>query len=332
MNCQKAVSVFLAGFAVLFGIQAHSAEAAESGPRIKLEKVAYDFGEVAPRSRHECEFAFENVGDEVLKIEDITGTCGCTPFELEKREYAPGEGGALRVRYNSARTERQERHRIYLTTNDPANERVMLTVLGKVVQTVAHEPKRLNLVLSEENAGAGPITISSGDDQPFSIKRITSTGNSITADIDSSEKAESFVIEPKVNMERLRRASSGTIRITIDHPEASEISIPFETLARFEINPPSVNLMNAEKGKAVEREIWVLNNYEEPFEVEEVSSQNNKLELISKEQVGNRYKLIVRITPPEDAEGVMFSDIMTIKIADDDDPMDVRIRGFFARN
>ncbi len=70
-------------------------------PRITFEKVIYDFGEIGPETNSLCEFKFTNTGNGILKITEVEKTCGCTPFTLAKKEYAPGESGVLKVEYQS---------------------------------------------------------------------------------------------------------------------------------------------------------------------------------------------------------------------------------------
>jgi hypothetical protein len=40
----------------------------------------------------------------MLKITDVKATCGCTVVQLEKREYAPGESGVIKVTYTAGST------------------------------------------------------------------------------------------------------------------------------------------------------------------------------------------------------------------------------------
>jgi len=61
----------------------------ETLPRISFEKTVFDLGDVGPGTKNECEFIFTNTGRRLLKIGNISRTCGCTVFQLDKKEYAP---------------------------------------------------------------------------------------------------------------------------------------------------------------------------------------------------------------------------------------------------
>jgi len=66
-------------------------------PRISFEKTVCDLGEVGQGTKNSCEFRFTNTGRGPLKIGKISRTCGCTVFQLDKKEYAPAETGAINV-------------------------------------------------------------------------------------------------------------------------------------------------------------------------------------------------------------------------------------------
>ena len=71
----------------------------EALPRISFEKRVCDLGEVGQGTKNTCEFKFTNTGQALLKIGKIKRTCGCTVFELDRKEYAPGQKGTIRVSY-----------------------------------------------------------------------------------------------------------------------------------------------------------------------------------------------------------------------------------------
>ncbi|MHC4574524.1 MAG: DUF1573 domain-containing protein, partial [Planctomycetota bacterium] len=140
------------------------------GPKLTFRSLTHDFGEIGPRTKNACEFKFKNTGDSLLKIERVTKTCGCTASALDKKEYMPGESGAVKVTYSAGSMPGAGTKRLYVNSNDKAQPRIALTVKAKVVLKVRHQPEKLNLVLKDENAGCPEITLTSVDDRPFAIK------------------------------------------------------------------------------------------------------------------------------------------------------------------
>ncbi|MBN2456436.1 MAG: DUF1573 domain-containing protein [Sedimentisphaerales bacterium] len=302
-----------------------------TGAKIEFEKQVRDFGQIGPSTRNLWEFKFKNAGSDVLKITKISKTCGCTPFTLEKKEYAPGESGKITGKYYSGRWPGITNKHLFVYTNDQSNPKVELTIKANIVLKVAAEPKKLNLLLKKENASCPKITIKSLDGKPFSIRYIQSTGDCITADIDRSAKAAEFVIEPKVNVEKLKSRMTGRVDINLDQPECKVVSIPFTTLTRFMTEPRIITVLNVEPQKPITRKLWLLNNYNEDFQVESASSEKGVIKVLNQEKVGSRYKFELEITPPKQ-QGKMrvFNDVLTVKVKDEQD-IQVRCVGSYAR-
>ena len=302
-------------------------EPCEPAPKIMFEKVVHDFGEVAPGAKGSCEFRFTNAGEGVLKIINVQECCGCSS-RLSKKEYKAGESGTLVVECTWPPRPAVIRRQVYVDSNDKTNQKFRLTIGAKIVQKVTYEPERLNLLLRTD-ANCPAITLTSTDGKPFSIKQFKSTGNSITADIDTSVEATKFVLQPKVDAEKLRKGLNGIIEIELTHPDCGTITIPFNTLAVFEVNPPMIILFNAEALKPIQRDVWVLNNYGEDFEIESTSSQNNIIKVLSQQKVRNGYQLKLEITPPAATTNQrLFTDTFSVNIKGGE-KLVVTCRGFY---
>ncbi|MFO7724591.1 MAG: DUF1573 domain-containing protein [Oceanipulchritudo sp.] len=63
-------------------------------------------------SRSEAVFRFTNTGEEPVTITRMTSSCGCTVPELEKRTYAPGEGGEITAVFTFGSREGRQEKRI----------------------------------------------------------------------------------------------------------------------------------------------------------------------------------------------------------------------------
>jgi len=267
-------------------------------PRIKFEEIYHNFGDVGPGTTNVCEFKFTNTGDGLLKITKVSKTCGCTPFTLEKKEYAPGENGTLKAKYVSAKRPGLVSRRLYVYSNDETEPKATLTLRANVVLKIDYQPNTIQLRLKDENAGCPEIKLSSVDEQPFVITEFKSTANSITADYDPAMEATSFVLQPKVDIERLQKSSNGYINISLTHPECKTVLIPFKALSEFKVSPSVINMFNVEAQKPVTRQLWVLNNYGEDFEIESASSKKGTIKVLHEEKVGRRYKFELEIMPP----------------------------------
>ncbi|MHC4324675.1 MAG: DUF1573 domain-containing protein, partial [Planctomycetota bacterium] len=267
-----------------------------TSPKIEFEKVVHDFGNVGPGTNNLCEFKFTNTGNSTLKIGEIVKTCGCTPFSLAKTEYAPGESGTLKVKYFSEKQRGQTTKHLVVRSNDRAKPEIKLLIKADIKIQVNHEPKTLNLLLKQENANCPQLTLTSVDNQPFSIQSFKSTANCITADFNPSEQATKFVLQPKVDMQILEKTLNGRIEIGLNHPECKKISVGISTLPIFKIAPRSIIVRGMDSQEPIVKKLRILNNYDEDFELESVWSSKGAVRVKSNAIVNNGYELELEIT------------------------------------
>ena len=289
-------------------------EANQPTPKIAFEKIVHDFGDTAPGAKKHGEFKFTNTGDGLLKITKVKSCCGVTTT-LDKKEYAPGESGVLKLEYRASQRPGSMRRQLYVDCNDKTMPQITLTLKANIVTKVSYEPQKINLLLKNENASCPEITVESLDNKAFSITGFKSTGDCITADVNSSAKATKFVLSPKVDIEKLQKSMKGLIKINLTHPTLNTVTIYYNTQPEFKIDPPVIIVFNAEPNKSVERDLWILNNYNEDFEFESVSSKNGTINVLSQEKLGSRYEFKLEITPPPiEGKRRIFSDVFSVTI------------------
>jgi hypothetical protein len=298
------------------------------GARITFEETVHDFGKLSPGSRNVCEFKFTNTGTAVLRIVDITKTCGCTPWQLDKREYKPQESGVIKVNYNAGRHPGEITKHLYVKSNDPVMPKLGLTIKGNIVLAVVYEPKVIKLFLKGDKIFDEKIILRSVDGKEFSINSIRSTGGTINIPFDPKKKATEFVLKPEIDKTKLRSGQNGRIDIGLTHPDTRSVSIAFNALANYRVTPAALILTKAEPGVAVKRTLWVLGNYEQDFSIAKISSKTGLIKLLKTTKVSNRYKVDVEIVPPSNGKTRIFNDILTIKL-NDGDTLDVNCSGFY---
>jgi hypothetical protein len=291
----------------------------EGAPIITFEKTVADFGEVGvTSSKKVAEFKFTNTGEGLLKIKEIERCCGVVT-KVDKTEYAPGESGVVKAEFQAFQKAGLYMKNIYVNSNDKTKPRLALTIKTMVVSKVNYSPKRMRLYLEEENAGCPKIVINSLDNRPFSITGFTSTGRSISADIDSSVEATKFVLSPVVDVERLNETPKGRISINLTHPEEKTAYISFDLLPKFSTSPPLIIAFNAVPEKPIVRKVSVLNNYGGAFELESVSSPNNTIKILSQDKIRDGYQLQLEMTPPASEGRTFFADVLVVKIKGGDE-------------
>jgi len=300
-------------------------------PEIKFEKLICDFGEVGPNTKNTSELTFTNIGEGLLEITKVGKCCGVVT-KLDQMEYKPGESGALKVEWTSGAREMTFARQVVVHSNDPNAPAINLTIKAKVALQIDWEPKRLKLFLDEENAGCSNVTISSLDNQPFSITGFKSTADCITVDYDPSVKATKYVLEPRIDSEKLLKNLKGRINISLDHPKGDAATILYSVLPKYTVNPPLLIIFNAEPNKPIVRKISVLNNYGKDFEIKSLSSKNNivAMKLLEQKKLRNGYQLDVEITPPADGGQPKFTDEFSLNIKDGES-LSIRCNGYYSK-
>ena len=174
--------------------------------------------------------------------------------------------------------------------------------------------------------------ISSVDNRPFSITGFKSTADCITADYDPSAEATKFVLEPKVDIEKIEKSPKGRINITLSHPHGNSAVILFSVLPKYTVNPPLFIIFNAEPEKPIVRTISVLNNYEKDFEIESLSSKSNvvAMKILEKKKIRYGYQLDVEITPPAAEGKTRFTDLFSVSIKGGE-KLPIRCNGYYKK-
>ena len=102
-------------------------------PKIVVQQNSFDFGTVKQGELATHEFVVSNSGGDLLKISNVTASCGCTAAVPQKKELAPGESTNIKVSFNSTGRQGRQNKTIRIYSNDPQNPEVVLTFTGSVV-------------------------------------------------------------------------------------------------------------------------------------------------------------------------------------------------------
>ena len=73
---------------------------------VSIDKTVIVFGSFPKEAKQERSFVLTNMGKELLVIQDITTSCGCTKVEYSKEPVRPGSKLELKVIYEAEQSER----------------------------------------------------------------------------------------------------------------------------------------------------------------------------------------------------------------------------------
>ncbi len=104
-------------------------------PNIVFEEKTFDFGNIQQGEKVPHVFRFRNEGPDILKINRVRPTCGCTVAKNYTKEVPPGEEGQIELSFNSKRFMGAQRKTIYVYSNDPDEPKIGLTLKGTVTKS-----------------------------------------------------------------------------------------------------------------------------------------------------------------------------------------------------
>jgi hypothetical protein len=100
---------------------------------ITFETPTHNFGTVVDGDMVKHSFKFTNTGDKDLVLFGVNATCGCTvPEDWPKNPIAPGEGGEIKVIFNSLNKVGAVNKTVNVEANtNPTVSRI--TIMGEVL-------------------------------------------------------------------------------------------------------------------------------------------------------------------------------------------------------
>ena len=111
-------------------IQKNLTDAAQ--PIASFDKTTHDFGRIDPHTTHSHAFKLSNTGTDPLSVGLQQTSCKCTIGDLAQSLLLPGESTEIKLTWNTGYKADSYEQTATLTTNDPVNKTIVLTVKGNV--------------------------------------------------------------------------------------------------------------------------------------------------------------------------------------------------------
>lgn len=102
-------------------------------PKIVLESLQHDFGDLKQGETVSYEFKLSNSGKQELVIYKTKTSCGCTVSEPAKSKLKPGESTTIKVTFYSAGKNGKEQKDIRIYCNDPVTPEPVLKIMANVI-------------------------------------------------------------------------------------------------------------------------------------------------------------------------------------------------------
>ena len=164
-----------------------------SGPKLEFATPVYDFGRVKSGDLVKYSFVFTNGGDEVLQLNSVQPSCGCTTAGDWTRQVQPGEIGKVAIQFNSANFNGQVFKTISVTSNDKQKPVTVLQLKGTIWKPIELVPPYtiLNIPPDVSTASAS-IRIINNTDDPLTLSTPESNNSSFTPTITTTKPGKEF--------------------------------------------------------------------------------------------------------------------------------------------
>lgn len=205
------------------------------GPRIEFQKSRHDYGKILYGESVTAEFPFVNTGDQTLIIKNLHSTCGCTKAVEGSKEIPPKGAGKISASFDTdgLKAGRKEKS-IMVSTNDPINPVVKLTLLADVIREIAIDPPTLGKKVNPDvESVIFPIKISNVSDKTYNVKGLKTVPGELSAVINPGSVAVgphqevSLEVVVKLEPEPNRAFYAGKIDLVTDHPKESDNEVKY---------------------------------------------------------------------------------------------------------
>lgn len=140
---------------------------------LEWEKPWQEFDRLPGDPAAEATYTFRNTGPKPVTIRKVKTTCGCTSARLAKKTYAPGEAGAIDVKFALGKRKGPQRKLIIVETDDNAPP-TELNIVVRIHEPLAISPSLVFWKTGEPNT---PRTVILTPD-PATPTRITGVSTS----------------------------------------------------------------------------------------------------------------------------------------------------------
>lgn len=207
------------------------------GPKITTQELSYNFGTITQGQKVNYDFYITNSGGDLLKIENVRASCGCTVAKPDKEQLTPGEGTKIKVTFDSRGKLGPQEKSIYVKSNDPDKPNLTFKLEGVVVKDTSGKKSEIpmaKLYIPELTHDFGKVK--EGDVEKYTFK-IQNTGADILniKDIKTSCGCTAALVSDK----SLKPGQEGTIRVELDTKNRSGRMVRTVTVFSNDLSAPT---------------------------------------------------------------------------------------------
>jgi hypothetical protein len=247
-------------------------------PQISFDKTSNDFGVIDDDKPVSTEFKFTNNGSATLNIANTQGSCGCTVPALEKKDYAPGESGVIKVTYNPHGRRGKQQTTVTVTSNDPMKPSQILELHSEIKPLMMLEPQVANMNQVQKGKPSTTTVMITSRQKDLTPTQASSSSPAVSAKLLETKDATvdgETVKQTPMEIATLPNAEVGQIsgQITVRTSDPARIltmSVMGEIIGDVNAQPQRVQLSAVEPGASVNSTVKLTSRNNKAFKVEKV--------------------------------------------------------------
>lgn len=218
---------------------------ADDVPKIKFDRLIYDFGTTSLVESVTGTFTIENVGGGVLEIGKVKPSCGCTGVKLSADKLKHGEKSELAFTIALGTSAQELDKAIFVPSNDPENSGTDLAI--KVITKAVLRSQPPSVSPGEVRLGTSTnitVTVQRFDGKRLSITKVESTSRLVSATIEptATPEAQSQRLHIEFKGEGIPGYLSSQLRVFTDDSlgAALAISAYAQVVGDLRVDPQAV--------------------------------------------------------------------------------------------
>ena len=127
-------------------------------PKIVPMEESFDFGNIKEGVIVEHDFVIFNMGTDVLEINRVKASCGCTAVTPSKTRLVPDDSTQIKVKFNSTKRTGKQKKYVYILSNDPKKSQLRLSFQANIISEKGSDKiDKPSIQLSEYNHNFGNV-------------------------------------------------------------------------------------------------------------------------------------------------------------------------------
>ena len=268
-------------------------------PGIRCAEPVKDFGEQWGSEDLTHSYVIRNEGDQVLKIERVKPSCGCTLAGQYDKEIAPGAEGKVPISLKTSKLHNKFTKYITVDCNDPVTPSLRLKITGTIKQYVEADPARITFShITEDSTHTGRTRITANTDEKlelsFESEQQIGPFHAELAEIEPGKVFE-LVVQANPPYQYELNQANFVLKTSVSKQETVEVVVTAYLPPRI-VTDPKVLFLSAAPETDQRQLIKLTNNGDTDVKVLSAQTNDEKIQVeVTEKTPGKIYELAVVI-------------------------------------